>query len=297
MTVVNPPSPESNPFQHLKVRYLILQFILLSFLVGFVLNFIAPVLNINQNEVLWETITAMLVMIGFTFWVWQQSKGLGVHLPSLTGKVFNNYRFLPTLTIIIFLFLFSLGAFQFFYGLISFVAPDFVENFLNQKIFVGPSESSFPLLKNILIAINIVIVAPITEEFIFRGIILHRWAEKWNIQIAVVASSLFFGVLHGNAVGLFIFGLAMALLYLKTNRLIVPIIAHTLNNFAVLVIEFILLSTSEVDVSYSLSEFRSQWWVGLLYIAISAPFIWQFIQNNWPRKDRILPYGMNQQSR
>ena len=82
------------------------------------------------------------------------------------------------------------------------------------------------------------ISAPILEELIFRKIIFGSLYKKVNFFWAALISSLIFGVLHMEVLHLLIYatmGFVFAYLYVKTKRIIVPIIVHmTLNTVAVL---------------------------------------------------------------
>lgn len=77
-----------------------------------------------------------------------------------------------------------------------------------------------------------VIVSPISEELIFRGVFLNRLKLFVPTAFAVLISSLLFGALHsfGGMLSAMVFGICMAILYLKTENICVPILAHFLNN-------------------------------------------------------------------
>lgn len=77
-----------------------------------------------------------------------------------------------------------------------------------------------------------VIVSPISEELIFRGVFLNRLKLVVPTAFAILISSLLFGALHsfGGMISAVIFGICMAILYLKTENICVPILAHFLNN-------------------------------------------------------------------
>jgi membrane protease YdiL (CAAX protease family) len=189
--------------------------------------------------------------------------------------------------------LFSLGSGQLFYYALSFFNPTLVESLLNQKTFLSSSETVAPLFHNLLILFTVFIVAPVTEEFIFRGVLLHRWTAKWGITPALLISALLFGLLHANIIGLFVFGLMMALLYLKTRTLIVPIICHALNNLVAVGLELASQNSGTTERIDVLTELRTYWWVGLVYIVLSAPWLITFIYNNWPKQSFCLPYFTN----
>ena len=88
-----------------------------------------------------------------------------------------------------------------------------------------------------------VIVSPISEELIFRGVFLNRLKLAVPTLFAVLISSLLFASLHsfGSITSAFIFGLCMAILYLKTDNIFVAIFAHFLNN---LIAEVLVIADS-----------------------------------------------------
>lgn len=77
-----------------------------------------------------------------------------------------------------------------------------------------------------------IIISPIAEELIFRGVFLNGIMKFYSPHFAIVVSSLFFGIMHnpGSMISAFVFGMCMAIIYLKTNNILVPIFAHFINN-------------------------------------------------------------------
>lgn len=77
-----------------------------------------------------------------------------------------------------------------------------------------------------------IIISPISEELIFRGVFLNRLRLIVPTLFAVLISSLLFAALHsfGSIFSAFIFAICIAILYLKTDNIFVPILAHFLNN-------------------------------------------------------------------
>ena len=77
------------------------------------------------------------------------------------------------------------------------------------------------------------LIVPITEEFIFRGLIYKRMRMNTSPMRAIFSSALFFGIYHGNSVQMIygtICGLLMAYLYEKYGSIKAPIFAHMLMN-------------------------------------------------------------------
>lgn len=77
-----------------------------------------------------------------------------------------------------------------------------------------------------------VLISPISEELIFRGVLLNRLNILLPTILAVLLSSLLFAALHGfgSIISAFVFAICMAILYLKTENIFVPMFAHFLNN-------------------------------------------------------------------
>lgn len=100
--------------------------------------------------------------------------------------------------------------------------------------FVLKITPSFNLFNSFLTGslIATVIISPISEELIFRGVFLNRLQLAVPTIFAVLISSLLFAALHsfGSIFSAFIFGICIAILYLKTDNIFVPIFAHFLNN-------------------------------------------------------------------
>lgn len=90
-----------------------------------------------------------------------------------------------------------------------------------------------------LISIVTVGVLPsIVEELLFRGLILHALLPfgKWK---AVLISSALFSLFHlspAQTVYQFIFGIVLALVYLRTKNMLVPMLLHFVNNFAIITV-------------------------------------------------------------
>lgn len=81
------------------------------------------------------------------------------------------------------------------------------------------------------------VAGPIFEEIIFRQIIFGSLYKQFNFWIAAISSSLIFAAVHLDFSHLIIYtamGIVFSYLYVKTKRILVPIIAHvTINTFVV----------------------------------------------------------------
>ncbi|HXJ71194.1 MAG TPA: CPBP family intramembrane glutamic endopeptidase [Candidatus Dormibacteraeota bacterium] len=87
--------------------------------------------------------------------------------------------------------------------------------------------------QRILFGFAAIVLAPMAEEILFRGILYRYLKQIIHPHFAVVGSSLLFGFIHGNLMALVplsFVGVVFALLYDKTDNLLAPMAAHACFN-------------------------------------------------------------------
>lgn len=121
------------------------------------------------------------------------------------------------------------------------------------------------------------IVAPISEEFIFRGVLLNRLNRLFPMIIAIISSSILFGLMHGfsGLIHAFVFGVCMSVVYLKTQNIFASISIHFLNNFIAVIFELIPGIDHYFENPIVITI------IGFLSI-ISTIYILKFIINSYP---------------
>ncbi|MEX2551220.1 MAG: type II CAAX endopeptidase family protein [Nitriliruptoraceae bacterium] len=90
----------------------------------------------------------------------------------------------------------------------------------------------------ILVTLLAIVVAPLAEEVIFRGVLFRALAGRLTVTVGALLSAIVFAVIHFEVVfsqpvallGLFTIGLLLAVAYHLTGNLLVPIIAHGVFN-------------------------------------------------------------------
>lgn len=272
---------KDNPFLKFKATYLFFFFILIYLGVVISYAFILGSFDIgfDFDDPIREYITYCLSCVGINFYLLKRLDRLQINSKNIFGKLTKGYRWLSLFGLVFMLLLFALGA-----GLLSFdflwlIAPSFFESLLKSISETNSQSSSVPIFYNFLEIVTSVIVAPIAEEFVFRGVLIHAWTAKWGLRSAILLSSLMFGFLHFNPIGVSIAGIIFALLYLKTRTLFVPIVAHAMNNSIVFILPLLAtLVTVDPKVSRSGTNLLNySWQVGLFLITLSTPFIICFI--------------------
>lgn len=107
--------------------------------------------------------------------------------------------------------------------------------------------SNSDILLNLLL---ISIIGPIFEEIIFRKVLIDR-TIKYGAGASILISAIIFGFIHGNINQFFytfLLGGFFAYVYIKTGKIIYPIILHiSLNMLGSVVSQFIIASVNAIS--------------------------------------------------
>ena len=95
-------------------------------------------------------------------------------------------------------------------------------------------DTFFAMSRNVFGIISITIMAPLVEEFLFRGAIQgHLLRKGMNPWAALFIASAIFGIIHMNPIQIpfaFAIGLIFGWLYYRTGSVVPGIIGHFINN-------------------------------------------------------------------
>jgi uncharacterized protein len=197
-----------------------------SFIQGWGTNrTLADITNTNlialPGEVLYLCSATAILVCGIIFYFWYRLETFGEAKASL-------YYLLNGKTIGFFLLL-GVGSQLFFSGLMSLLTPYL------EKVFSDYSKIMQQLLsgQGIVVVILTVVVAPIAEELIFRGVILHMANRYITFAGANLLQAILFGIYHGNLVqGIYagLLGLLLGIMYYKYNSVLAPVLLHMIIN-------------------------------------------------------------------
>lgn len=166
----------------------------------------------------------------------------------------------------------------------------FIGEFITSQIpttgpFFGDFYSFFENLMSgltndsIVMVITAVIMAPIFEEIVFRGIIqkgmINNGVKPWK---AILLASILFGLIHGNPwqfVGATLLGCVLGLVYYKTKSLLLPMLLHGFNNLCSAVLIFYTKKESFAEV-FEMQE----WMILIIGIVLFSIFFYLFIFKN-----------------
>ncbi|OGV69021.1 MAG: hypothetical protein A2283_23145 [Lentisphaerae bacterium RIFOXYA12_FULL_48_11] len=141
-------------------------------------------------------------------------------------------------------FIFCLGAMP-VVGMTSLIQNHFLikAGFTNEPQYVIELfNTPGPLWLKSYLVFTTIIMAPITEEFIFRGIGTSAFADKIGIKGTVFLLSIAFGAIHLNLYSfgpLCIIAMSFSIAYIYSGSLLVPVFMHSIFNTLNLVAIFI----------------------------------------------------------
>ncbi len=122
-----------------------------------------------------------------------------------------------------------------------------------------------------------VLVAPITEELLFRGLILRGFLRHYSVRMAIIASALLFAAFHLNPwqfVGAFALGILFAWIFVRTRSLVLPILGHALTNgLPPFIVNVLHLEIPGFTTGVDRPEFQPVWF-DALGVVLTAAGVW-----------------------
>ena len=99
----------------------------------------------------------------------------------------------------------------------------------------------------VLAFVAAVVLAPLAEELLFRGLLFRALLQRYRVNVAAIVSALVFAVVHVDVavsqplalVGLTLVGVVLAHAYQRTGSLLVPIAGHAAFNGITLVVALV----------------------------------------------------------
>lgn len=280
----------NNPFLQLKGRTLI-ALLLGGFVAGGLVAAIPP-LVIEAHGDDWGQALLGYGLYGFiAAGIFIAGRRTGIDFTRVKGSLPDRRTVVRALAAVVPLLLFSYGTIWILYHPISLLAPEFVKGLLLDTDMIGMKfDGPINVLISVLGAVVLVILAPVVEEVLFRGYLLHRWAATWGVEASVVATTVVFASLHADPLGATLFGFAMAVFYIRTRSLELVILCHILNNLVAYVVGVVYTTIDGPDAVYTLTDFRQEWWIAALCLAVALPWAVAFVRRNWPNASWVLPY-------
>ena len=215
-------------FEEMKTRYFIGWLIL-----GLVLFGMAAIFFPYSDDFAEAGLTVILYVVVPVIFFSYYFRKHGVSVREVVFRKGAGSWILSLVGLVVICIAFSLSVFWLQLFALMPISPGLVDFFLEPIPF---PESTVYI---VITVISIGLIGPIAEEFIFRGMLLHRMMKKTSMWGGIIISSILFGILHADIIGATIFGIVTSLLYLKTGNLLIPILLHIFNNSLAIILSFV----------------------------------------------------------
>lgn len=153
------------------------------------------------------------------------------------------------------------------------------------QIVLEPLMAMLPSIENAGVGrgfwacITAVVLAPVFEEILCRGLVLETVRRRWGDAVAVLISALFFGLVHvepSTALAGFVVGGIFGTIYIRTHSLFSTIILHSINNaFAFALICFGLDDVPLGDILGGGSVYHAVYGISVLIFLLFSVEAWR----------------------
>jgi len=223
-------SMENHRKQHyptiLQAIHLVILYIFIQTVVDFPLALID---YFNDTEYLYHPLKKIVLSVGsVVFILWYGFRKTGNSL----SEVFPLKRFNPLL--VVFIFLFFLGIQQWLNVINAWVDRVLPPPAWFWELFDKIFESDYGFWGAFM---KVVVIAPVVEELIFRGVIMHGLMRNYPKVTAVFFSGLLFALFHLNPwqfPATLVLGMILGWIMIRTRNILLCIAGHSINNLLVL---------------------------------------------------------------
>ena len=118
--------------------------------------------------------------------------------------------------------------------------------------------------------VSAVLIAPIFEEYLFRGYIAGAIKYAYGSVAAWLLSSVIFGVAHGQPavmISATMSGLVLGFYFLRSRSVVIPMILHAMNNLTVCFLQ--TLDASELTLRQLIANDGTYWTVQIICSLVS----------------------------
>ena len=138
--------------------------------------------------------------------------------------------------------------------------------------------------------VTLVVVAPLTEELLVRGLILRGFLSHYTKRKAIIASAVFFGLMHLNPwqfIGATTWGVIFAWWFIQTRSIVPCLFGHALVN----AVPLIATAVFRLDIPGFTGELGKvefqPFWFNFLGIVLAALGVWLLIHQFGKSSDTV----------
>lgn len=191
---------------------------------------------VNMSDEQKYTLSAFIVAVcGITYFFWYRYE--------IRDKVRGSVKALFSAKYLILLLMLGIGCQFFSSAVMSLLKPLFINTFSDYSEVLQNLTSG----NDIMVILLIGLIAPVTEELIFRGVTMHFTNRFIPFAKANILQAVLFGIYHGNVVqGIYacLLGLLLGVSYYKFKTIFAPILLHMIINASAMLVTFIPEATA-----------------------------------------------------
>lgn len=182
--------------------------------------------KVNENSIMMTLLMDIITFGILLLFYLADKKGKEADNPLASPNIRKPIRYVCTATC-------AVGSCIGFNVVVSYIAAIFMSYGIDISQTFEETQQIINMSNPVLIAIASVIVAPLAEEMIFRGMIFKRLRGRFGFAASAVISSVLFGLVHGNVIQFiyaFAIGFMSACLFELTHEFFVSILFHMAAN-------------------------------------------------------------------
>ena len=171
----------------------------------------------------------------------------------------------------------SIGGSKVILGIFYFIDPIIVNTFIYESASLVNSFGNYFVNMVLLL-----LVSPIVEEVVFRGIIFNRLINKFNLCTGIVASSMVFASFYAGSgiAGALALGIINCILYIKYKNILITIFVNLINNAIVLISVIPSLNGNFTDIIISYNDVITDILLGIVAFLIGILGMLKYINKN-----------------
>lgn len=228
-----------------KIIYILIPYAAVELLQYFLLTLVILVKGIINipDDMLYILSASISAICGMVFFIWYRYEVSGKNTGSV--RAFLTVKYIPLLLLL------GVGCQFFFSGFMALIRPFFSRVFDEySKLLQQLTDANFAV-----VLLFMIIIAPLSEELIFRAVILGRAKRLYGFKYANILQAILFGVYHGNLVqGIYaaLIGLILGAVSFRFQTVYASIALHMIINASSLLMALIpdkLISYIAVTIS------------------------------------------------
>lgn len=264
-----------NDFKEMKIRHILVMFLLV--LLFSIASAIVIALKKGEMSNTDRNILSLIIEILLVFMMAFKLKLSKENVKRLYLDFRENLNMKEMIFIVLFITCLEFGSNNILIDLAYLISPNFANWFVNDSAMVINTMTDYWI-----VFVMVVLLAPFTEEIIFRNTIFKRLSKKFNVYIGVIVSSIIFGSINfgSQMIGIFLLGVVNCILYVKYENILMPMLIYFLDGVIGMIFIILfdgfgtqnLVLTSKDMILYAVS--------GIGLFSIGMVFLVKFIKEN-----------------